>query len=1111
MPVISVRDAVVIEPAQYTRDLQFRITLDTPATEAVTIRYETVDGTASTMVDFLHGFPNEISIAAGTREAVLAIPIKPDGITEGVEHFSLVLTSATNASFAGGAAALTVRGYITEGGSVTLGDAQPIAGPTPAPGAGALPTVEVRDTAVFEGEPHWSVVAPFLVTLDKVATAPVTIAYHLVDINAASESGYLDGKSGTVTIAAGQQSAFILESVDGVPAGEATRRLQLVLDSVSGGVFADNAAYLTANGTVLSRDGTEDQAAGIGGVSTKVSGPASASATLPTLEVRDVTVHEGERFGEAAYFQVVLDRPPTAQVTFSYYLQDRSASGHAHDYEGRSGTVSFAAGQQSGFISIPLTADALIEGTEQFDLVLTGLSGAVFTGNAAALVATATIIDGDDGVRGQLAGIGATADQIMGPASASATLPTMRVHDVSMAEPARDRGQMHFLVTFDRVLTVPVTFQAMTLDGTARQGPYNDYFTQRLSGTIPAGVSSWSIAVEYRGDEQIEAEETLKLVVSNVNGAVLENKAAAVVATGTILDDDGEPMGTAGIGAPGSAIHGADAGADLPTLSVVSTSVAVGAFFSQTAVYVLLSRPADHDITVRYETLEGSAQANDFRAASGTLTIGSGQTSSYVYLGVNGSIAVEDDESFSVRFSNLSGAVFADGGDRATASVLIRGYDGSVGQSMGPDFNRFLGSDAADLINGSAGADTLHGLGGVDTIHGRDGDDLILGGAGADMLTGDAGADTFRGTRAELAGDVVTDLAFGDRIHVIDGDAGLYVAQVGTRVTMGAEVLTVATGGAVRLGARQAADGGIELLVGRRIADHDFNGDGASDILWRNGNGFLTTWWSTGAAFNGASGVGETISADWKVAGNGDFNGDGVSDILWRNDNGALTDWHGTGTGFDGATGVFLFVGTEWKVAGVGDITGDGRDDIVWRSDAGAMTVWRASDAGFDGASGYAYALDPAWKIAGLGDFDGNGQDDVLWRNDNGLTTTWSAVGGGFVASTVTLPVGAEWKAAGVADFNGDGRDDILWRNDAGTITDWYATAGGGFTPNGFATTLSNAWQVEGTGDYNGDGRADILFRNADGQVAAWLSQGDGFVPNPSVNAVVPADWLITV
>ncbi len=81
----------------------------------------------------------------------------------------------------------------------------------------------------------------------------------------------------------------------------------------------------------------------------------------------------------------------------------------------------------------------------------------------------------------------------------------------------------------------------------------------------------------------------------------------------------------------------------------------------------------------------------------------------------------------------------------------------------------------------------------------------------------------------------------------------------------------------------------------------DFNGDGNADVLWRNTNGSLSEWLMTGATiissnaitFNGTA---VTPDASWHVVQIGDFNGDGQSDMLWRNDAGALSEWLMNGT-----------------------------------------------------------------------------------------------------------------------------------------------------------------------------------------------------------------------
>ena len=427
-----------------------------------------------------------------------------------------------------------------------------------------------------------------------------------------------------------------------------------------------------------------------------------------------------------------------------------------------------------------------------------------------------------------------------------------------------------------------------------------------------------------------------------------------------------------------------------------------------------------------------------------------------------------------------------------------------------------------EIARGTVIEDAVGGTGN-DIIIGSSMNNVLTGNGGADKLTGGGGKDTFSDTEAGHNGDTITDFRPGDAIVFTDATAAAFSFTLsGNSLTYTGGAMTLNGAVHAHLAETTTASGSVQLSESHSVAN-DFNGDGRSDILWRNDSGYLTDWLSASSgAFVSNSGNGSTSGPDssWQIVGTGDFNGDGISDILWRNSSGYVSDWLGNPNGSftpNGDNAGSAAANTSWQVAGTGDFNGDGLSDILWRNSSGYLTEWLGtSTGGFtdNGSAAANGAADNSWQIVGTGDFNGDGMTDILWRNASGYLTEWLGTStGAFVSNQANAGNGSadtSWQVVGTGDFNADGMTDILWRNASGYLTEWLGTPNGGFTDNAANAATGaadNSWQIAQIGDFNGDGRSDILWRNSSGYTTEWLGTSTGaFTDNAAIAATGAAD-----
>jgi hypothetical protein len=638
----------------------------------------------------------------------------------------------------------------------------------------------------------------------------------------------------------------------------------------------------------------------------------------------------------------------------------------------------------------------------------------------------------------------------------SAPAGSVSIDDVSIAEGNAGTTLMTFTATRSGG-TAAFDVNFATADGSATTAD-GDYVANSGMLSFGTGVNTQTVSVTVNGDTTVEPNEDFVVDLSGAtNGATIGDSQGL----GTITNDDSAPAGS---------------------VSIDDVTVSEGNAGTTVMTFTATRSGGTAAFDVNFATADGSATTadGDYVANSGTLSFGTGVNTQTVSVTVNGDTTVEPNEDFVVDLSGATnGATIGDSQGLGTITNDDSAPAGSVS------------IDDVTVSEGNAGTTVMTFTA------------TRSGGTAAfdvNFATADGSATTADGDYVANSGT----LSFGTGVNT----QTVSVTVNGDTTVEPNEDFVVDLSGATN-GATIADSQGLGTISNDDSAPatppvHDFNGDGLSDILWRNDNGQIGEWLMSGASFQPKTVA--FITPDWHVADKGDFDGDGSADILWRNDNGQVGLWRMGGNQILSSHSLG-FVGNDWQIAGAGDFNGDARSDILWRNDNGQVGVWEMDGPIILSTSTVNEIVGADWHVAGIQDFDGDGKADVLWRNDSGQVGLWRMDDGHRSSHSVDF-VGLDWHIEGTGDFDGDGKGDILWRNDSGQVDIW-TLDGPNVLSRQTVATVGLDWKIEDTGDYNGDAVTDILWRNDNGNVGEWIMSGADIAGAQTVAIGVTPDWKI--
>jgi hypothetical protein len=439
-PGLSVGDVTMNRPTSGTASEVFTITLAPASPNTVTVNYGTSDGAAHAPTDYTTT-TGSTTFSPGQTTKQVTVPIVGDAARTNDLYYYLNLSSPVNAQL--------LRSY---GVGYLVDAVAPVTG---------LSYMTVSD-AVVSVPSSGTVNATFTINLAPAQTSPVSVRYYTSDNTAVSGIDYT-GVRGTLTFAAGQTSKTVTVPVEPTTAASADKLFSFNISLASGSVSVER-----SSGEALLVNPNPEAVVSVAG---------------------DVAVIKGDSGSANAVFTVQLSPAQSQAVEVDYATQDGSATAPDY-YQPAQGTLTFAPGQTSQTVSVPIDSDTLVQPTNYFYLALSNPSGAALAGQAG----VAYILDPDvftlSGTVINPAGAAVAGATVTRTGNDQPTLTTTSAANGSFSFPNTLNGQYTLTPTLTGEAFAPATLLATVRGANVGGQAFIAYSGTAITGQATTGTAA---------------------------------------------------------------------------------------------------------------------------------------------------------------------------------------------------------------------------------------------------------------------------------------------------------------------------------------------------------------------------------------------------------------------------------------------------------------------------------------------------------------------------------------------------------------------------------------------------------------------------------------------